>query len=704
MYLPHPPGAGPRRRLRRWAAGIAGAVLVAALPVLATTLPAPAADPAAAGADLPFTEYQAADADTNGTVLKPDYTYGTLASEATGRQAVQLAGQGKYVSFTLTQPANAVDIHYAIPDSPDGTGLTASLSLYVDGSKAQSMTLTSAHSWLYGTYTFDNNPSDYGDPHQAVPHDFYDDARTMFDSTLPEGTVVTFQVDSGDDAPWYAINTADFENVPAAKPAPDGYLDVTQAPYNADNTGGTDVTQALQNAIDDAESAGTGVYLPQGTYKISAPLNVNKVSVAGAGQWYTELTGSHVEFSGQINPASSDVHVSDLAIFGNVDVRDDSDGTVTGFNGGFSDSTVSDVWIQNEKCGAWIVGPADDLTFENMRIQDTTADGVNFDGGVTNSTVRNSFLRNTGDDSLAMWSSPTADSGDTFTQNTVDSPDLANNIALYGGSDNSVTDNLLQDTVTRGGGIQVANRFGAVALSGTTTLSGNKLVRTGQFDGGWDYGVGAIWFYASDSDLTGTVDVSGNTIVDSPYEAYQFQSDSGAHAVSGVSISGDTVTGTGTYLFQDQTSGSVSVSDLTASGIGVRSVYDCSSGMTIDAGSGNSGWSTGDAGCGFPAAWTPWVEPSVLTFQDSSVQKVVVLNTGSSTATLGDITASDGFTVTTDGSKPCGTTLNATDPGDPAAWCEVDVAYTGSGTATGTLSIQTDQPGSPATVQLFAAP
>ncbi len=47
-------------------------------------------------------------------------------------------------------------------------------------------------------------------------------------------------------------------------------LDVTKPPYNADNTGKTDVTTQIQQAIDDAGNAGGGVvYLPAGEYAIS---------------------------------------------------------------------------------------------------------------------------------------------------------------------------------------------------------------------------------------------------------------------------------------------------------------------------------------------------------------------------------------------------------------------------------------------------
>jgi hypothetical protein len=48
-------------------------------------------------------------------------------------------------------------------------------------------------------------------------------------------------------------------------------LDITQPPYNADNSGAIDVTDILQQALDDAGEAGGGVvYLPPGKYRINA--------------------------------------------------------------------------------------------------------------------------------------------------------------------------------------------------------------------------------------------------------------------------------------------------------------------------------------------------------------------------------------------------------------------------------------------------
>ncbi len=707
-------------RLRALAATVGLSLVAATIAVTAISAPAQAATPP--GAATPFVEQLAVNAATNGNILAKNFYFGTLASEATGRQAVQLVGQGKFVTFTLTAPANAVDFHYAIPDSLDGAGLTAPLGLYVNNVAQTPLTLTSVNSWLYGS----NPPSEtnsplVSDPGTSAPHDFYDDVRTMFSSTLPIGTTVKLQVDAGDNAPWYAINTADFELVAPAITKPAGFIDATAAPYNADASGLNDSSTALQNAVNAASSAGVGLYLPQGLYKVSTPIFVNKVTIEGAGEWYTELTGHEVEFAGQIGNPSTNVNVSNLSMFGNVNTRDDSDGTVHGFNGGFDHSNINHVWIQNEKVGIWVVGPTDSLTIDSVRIQDTTADGINFHGSVTNSLVENSFERNLQDDGFAIWSSPGADVNNTFTQNTVDSPGIANNVGLYGGTGTTITNNLLQDTVTRGGGIGMGSRFGAGALAGTTTISGNKLVRTGQFDPGWDYNVGAIWFWPLEGALPGTVNITNNEIDDSPGEAFQFQNAAppvGAgvttqgtfgNATSGVTITNNTINNVGTFVFQLQSPGSATVSGTTATGVGDAGMFNCNSGFALTQGAGNSGWST--TTCGLPASAPLYAFPTTTTFENATtgsntpVQKVTIFNAGAAAATIGAISASSGFTVTPDASKPCGTTLNLSTPTDANVWCQVDVSFRApsTGITTGTLTIPSNQPGNPTVLQLVGS-
>jgi hypothetical protein len=667
------------------------------------------------GAPVPFIEFNAATRSgvaTNGTLIGPNYYFGTLASEATGRQAVMLAGDGKYISFTLTAPANAVTVHYAIPDAPGGNGITQPLSLYVNGSLATSLSLTSAYSWLYGAYQFTKTPG-IGMPGALAPHDFYNDVRYMFSSTLPEGTVVKLQVDAGDNSPWYLINTADFETVPAAIAAPVNSINVTQAPYNADNTGAKDSTTALQNAINAAETSAQTVYLPTGTYTISSPLNINNVTIEGAGEWYTVLTGSNVEFAGNIAPASTNVNVSNLAIFGNVAVRNDSDGQVNGFNGGFSNSTISNVWIQNTKVGAWIVGPATGLTFNNLRIMDLKADGINFNaasGPISSSTIENTFFRNTQDDGMAMWAENAADTNITLNQNTVISPGLANNIAIYGaGSGDVISNNLLEDPVTRGSCIHDGLRFSAVAVSGPVTIENNELERCGQFDPGFYFGVGAIWFWPLDSNMEAAVNLSGNTILNSPYSAYMFL---GPNNTTDVTVNDDKVTSVGTFVVHAQGPGTATISNTPATGVpatgGGFFNQGCDSGFTLDA-SGDTGWSATSI-CNFSVAAPLWVYPDIVTFQTTQgsplIKQVAVINAAYQTTTLGAISVSSGFTVSQDPSSPCGSSLAAAQYGgaNEPGWCLVDVTFAagGSGITAGTLTIP-NSAGNTTVVQLVGS-
>jgi hypothetical protein len=88
---------------------------------------------AGVGAPLEFVEYEAENAATNGRIVGPDRTFTTLASEASGRRAVLLENPGDYVEFTLSAPANALTVRYAVPDGPEGKPVDARLGVYAQG-------------------------------------------------------------------------------------------------------------------------------------------------------------------------------------------------------------------------------------------------------------------------------------------------------------------------------------------------------------------------------------------------------------------------------------------------------------------------------------------------------------------------------------------------------------------------------------------
>lgn len=602
---PLPAAEGKRRRhprkLRLAALGAALVVIAAVAVVLGTrggasALPlhdtvagsAPGLT-AGRGAAVPFVEVEAANAKTNGTVLPESRAWDTLAGEAIGRRAVTLQGRGKYVEFTLTQPANSIDVRYSIPDSSDGSPYTATLSLYVDGAKQKSLSLTNKFAWYYGVYPFVNTPG------SGNPHHFYDEVHTLLGKELPAGAKIRLQVDAGDTAKSYTIDLADFEEVAAPAPQPAGSVSVTD--FGADPTAAKDSTTAFTSAIAEALSKGTTVWIPQGSFQVNKHLVVgNNVTIAGAGPWYSVITGNGIGIYGNSAPhPSTNVHLSNFAIEGSVDERVDA-AQVNGLGGGMGGgSTISQLWIEHTKVGMWFDGPFDGLSITDNRIDDVSADGINLHDGITNSVISNNFIRNTGDDGIATWSEHDADTNDVISFNTVEAPILANNIAIYGGADNAVTDNVVSDTQTQGGGIHVGNRFNAVGLAGTTTIARDTALRTGVLDPNWKYGVGALWFWADDSPMVGAIRVDHVDLIDSSYEGIQF---TGA-SVGNVALSNVRIAGTGTFALQLESHGDATFKNVVATDVGAPAgTYNClytggdKSAFAVKDLGGNSGWNT----------------------------------------------------------------------------------------------------------------
>lgn len=630
-----------------------------------------------AGARVPFLEYEAETATTNGAVLGPDRAYGTLAAEAVGRQAVQLKGEGNYVEFTLKEPANAVNVRLSIPDSVDGAGLDATLGVYVDGQRLQSLNVTSRYSWYYGLFPWTNSPADGGQ------RQLYDDSRVLLGKTLPAGTKVRLQVGAADTAPWYAIDVADFEKVDAPTTAPRESLSVLD--YGADRTGMRDASDAIQATLDAASGTGRTVWIPEGTYKVTRHLIVDKVTMRGAGTWHSVLTGAGVGVYGNYNPTpSSDVHLSDFAVFGEVRERVDND-QINAIGGAMANSAIDNVWLQHTKVGMWFDGPFDNLQITRARILDQTGDGLNFHNGITNSSVSDSYIRNTGDDGLAMWSDINPNVGNTFTRNTVKVPVLANNIAIYGGSDTEVSRNWVTDTVTQGGGIQIANRFGSVPLSGTTTVERNELDRTGTLDLFTRIGNGALLFWAGDAPMNGLINVERNLITDSSYSAVQFL----GKPISNVNVNRNTIDGAGTFAVQLNAAGSATFNRNTARNLGNAAIYDCDSGFTVTS-TRNEGFD--DATCGYPTPGPLEVTDlgADLMFTTGSINSssepktITITNPTNQTVHIASVTATGTYTLTHD----CGTELA------PGASCAATVTFDArlTGDRNGALTISDGTP------------
>ncbi|MEE4543571.1 glycosyl hydrolase family 28-related protein [Streptomyces sp. V4-01] len=605
------------------------------------------------GADVPFVEQEAEHAVTDGTVIGPGRDAYTLPAEASGRSAVTLK-PGQYVEFTLPAAANAINVRYSIPDAPAGGGLTSPLDVTVDGKNHRTMTLTSQYAWLYNLYPFSNDPTaDLTHPDWWVtecgcvpnattptpvfakpfrPNHFYDEQRLLLGRSYRAGDTVRLTVPAG-----AATTTVDLLDSQLVAPPKVDLVAANVLAFGADPTGRRDSADAVDRAIAFARRAHLKVYVPPGTYQVSRHIVVDHVTIEGAGSWYTVFKGHQVDLAapaadGSVHTGvgfygkdasaggSSDVHLSGFAIEGDVRERVDTD-QVNGIGGALSDSTIDGLYLQHTKVGMWFDGPMSNLRITGNVIVDQIADGINFHTGVTDSLVSNNFLRNTGDDALAMWSEKTEDARDTFDHNTVQTPVLANGIALYGGTDNTVSGNLIADPIREGSALQVGSRFGSEAFTGHVWITDNTTVRAGTYELNWNIGLGAIWFYALEKNIDADIQVTGDDFLDSTYNAIMLVSDfpvKDLYSITGVHFKDIRVDGTGTSVLSARSKGGATFENVDARNVGAVGINNCGSFNFPATGSEFTVTDLGgNDGGGTTGPWlAPWELPNTITCAD----------------------------------------------------------------------------------------
>lgn len=536
------------------------------------------------GAAMPFVEHEAETAITNGRIIGPDRAMGALPSEASGRRAVQLTAHGEKVTFVTDAPTNALTVRYAVPDAAECRDGDVHLGLFVDGRRVASVPMTPCYGWFYGAYPFTNRPGDGGGHHA------YDHARLLLPGTIPAGARVSLIFEEGTPAAWIVVDLVDFELVGAPPAAPPNAVSVSD--FGADPTGGASAIQAFEQAIAEGRRSGRPVWIPPGDYRIDGHLSVDDVTIIGAGPWRSALRGDGVGLYGRKASAggSRNVVLKDFAIIGEVMDRDDH-AQLNGIGGALNNSALVNLFIQHTKVGVWLDGPMDAVTVSGLRILDQTADGLNFHGGVTNSVVEDTFVRNTGDDGLAMWSHRTPNRNNVFRRNTVIAPVLANGIAIYGGRDITVSDNLVADTLTRGGGLHLGARFDATPFEGEVVLSGNAVVRGGSIDPAWRFGIGAIWLYALDQPMDDArIVIRDNLLIDSTDAALQVI----GKTIQGIEIDGLQVRDAGAGVIQIRAPGEAVAAGVVAEGLDGPAVDDHEPGFRLRDGGGNCGWSVED--------------------------------------------------------------------------------------------------------------
>jgi hypothetical protein len=517
---------------------------------------------------------------------------------------VTLGSAGSTLAVVLPRAANAVVVRASIPSAADGGPATVPLDLTVGGVTQPALGLTNAF-----THHRDDEANVGGPSH------FFDDARVLLDAEHPAGTVLRLTTTS---ATPVTVDLVEVESVEPPLPRPATSISVVEA--GADPTGTTDSTEAIRTAIADARRARVPVWIPAGVFRVSDPADrfrptflVDDVSIAGAGMWHTTIVGSTSLFAGLARDdagstaTSRNVHLADLAMSGAVTERNDAHPT-NGVGGALVDSSVTRVWIEHFKTGAWMKGPTRNLRFDGVRVRNTLADGIAFGPGTTDSRVEQSDLRGTADDALTHLSTPkqAENTGNVFRRNTVRTTVRGNGIAVYGG-DTLVTGNRFED-VAGGSGVHVGQRYGSRPV-GDVRFTANTVVRSGEYSRIWGQGTAAVNVFAEEGPIAGDVVFEDLVVEDSPFGALQFQF---GHRIDGVVLEDVDVRRTGTYALQLETRGTARLHGVTAVDVGAaRDVWDerCASGFALTDLGGNTGWDADDRACGqrfrYPASTFP---------------------------------------------------------------------------------------------------
>lgn len=420
------------------------------------------------GAKMPYKTHEAENATVeNGATIQRSTDIESTAVEATKQTYVELPKKDAAVTFNVTEPANALNVRYTIPD-----GASGQLDVQVNGSSVGNLDLSSHSAWQYlkGDHEYD----------QAIDGS---SARFRFDETrlllkdiqLKSGDKISLVKKKDDNVP-YGINFIELEQAPA--PVTQGENSISIVDKGASANDDSDDTAALLAAVEEAKVSGKSVYIPEGRFNFDKQVNIeaDNLKISGAGVWHTQLHfTSDKRYGGGIvfGHNSNGIELSNLYMDSNLTSRYNEDAQYKAISGTLGkDSKIHDIWVQHFEVGMWIgdydqtgnMKYTDGLVVENARIRNNLADGINFAQGTKNSTVKNSNIRGNGDDGLAIWSSisdgtnAAAEENNKFLNNTIESGWRAAGIGIFGGKGHEISGNLIRD-VFAGAGIRVNTVF-----------------------------------------------------------------------------------------------------------------------------------------------------------------------------------------------------------------------------------------------------
>lgn len=401
--------------------------------------------------DAPYKRYEAnVGTLSSATVLPKSYNQSDLQSEASEQICVNLFNTNASVEWTLTEAADGLVVRYSVPDGQSGT-----LGVYSDGTKVNTLTLTSTWSWEY--LSTNGNANNTGVVN-ANPKMRFDEVRLKLNSKIPLGGKLKLVRETGN----ISIDFVEMEPVPVALTAPVGAVT-----YSGNGS-------TLQTFID--ANGGKTIFLPAGVYSVNRKLwfGADNTKLIGAGMWYTQINFTYYSTTGSTNEGglyadAVNISFSDLYL---TTVRNSRTNSYKAINGIFtSTSVIENIWAEHFEAGAWIgqyffsaTAYANGFTMRNCRFRNNYADGVNLCKGTQNAIVTHCNFRNNGDDDMAVWSADGLECiGNTFSYNTSENCWRASGCAIYGGMSNKAQHLLIRDNLEVG--LRVNNCFAGIGFN-----------------------------------------------------------------------------------------------------------------------------------------------------------------------------------------------------------------------------------------------
>ncbi|MFC7588472.1 hypothetical protein ACFQYP_35745 [Nonomuraea antimicrobica] len=141
-------------------------------------------------------------------------------------------------------------------------------------------------------------------------------------------------------------------------------------------------------------------------------------------------------------------------------------------------------------------------------------------------------------------------------------------------------------------------------------------MRSGTYELNWNIGLGAIWFYALEKDISADIRVTGNDFLDNTYNAIMLVSEwsvKDLYSITNVRFKDIRVDGTGTSVVSARVKGSATFENVDARNVGAVGVNNCGS---FGFPSTGSEFSLTDGG-GNDGGWlAPWLLPNTITCDD----------------------------------------------------------------------------------------